>query len=103
MKEAIYLQSSEDHAYHKHFILLTCLIYVPFSFVQTSKTEIRTNTERLFFLGRGNLDKKPHLVKWSTVCSKKTDGGLSVKGLSKMNKALLCKWIWHFANEKDSL
>ena len=26
-----------------------------------------------------------------------------MKGLSKMNKALLCKWCWQFTNERDTL
>ena len=50
--------------------------------------------QRDFLWGGGNLEKNPHLVKWSTTCSDK---------LSILNKALLCKWIWHFAKERDSL
>ena len=49
------------------------------------------------------MDKKPHLVKWSTVCANKRNGGLGVKDLSILNRALLCKWIWCLANEKDAL
>ena len=26
-----------------------------------------------------------------------------MRSLSKMNKALFCKWCWRFANERDSL
>ena len=49
------------------------------------------------------MDKKPHLVKWSTVCANKRNGGLGVRDLSMLNRALLCKWIWRFANEKNAL
>ena len=49
--------------------------------------------QRDFLWGGGNLEKKPHLVKWSTVCSNKKIRGLGVKSLSILNKALLCKWI----------
>ena len=56
-----------------------------------------------FLWGGGNLDRKPHLVNWKTVCLEKSRGGLGVRGLSVMNQALLCKWCWRFANERDSL
>ena len=49
------------------------------------------------------MDKKPHLVMWSMVCANKMNGGLGVRDLSILNRALLCKWIWHFANEKNAL
>ena len=57
--------------------------------------------QRDFLWGGGNLDKKPHPVKWSTVCTYKKKGGLSVRSLSKLNKALLCKWNWRFSNERE--
>ena len=53
--------------------------------------------------GGGNLDKRPHLVKWSMVRTEKRVGGLGVRDHSILNRALLCKWIWRFANERDSL
>ena len=59
--------------------------------------------QRDFFWGGGNLEKKPHLVKWVTVCTDKKVGGLGVRGLHKLNKALLGKWLWRFANERNSL
>ena len=59
--------------------------------------------QRDFLWGEGNLDKKPHLVKWVTVCIDKKVGGLGVRGLCKLNKALLRKWSWHFANERNFL
>ena len=57
---------------------------------------------RDFPWGGGNMDKKPHLVKWSTVCANKRNGGLGVKDFSILNRALSCKWIWRFANEKNA-
>ena len=59
--------------------------------------------QRDFLWGGGNLDRKPHLVNWKTVCLEKSRGGLGVRGLSVMNQALLCKWCRRFANERDSL
>ena len=45
-----------------------------------------------FLLGGGNLKKKPHLVKWETICMDKKNGGFSVKSLGSLDKALLSKW-----------
>ena len=59
--------------------------------------------QRDFLWGGGNLERKSHLVNWKTVCQEKSRGGLGVRGLSLMNQALLCKWCWRFANERESL
>ena len=59
--------------------------------------------QRDFLWGGGNLEKKPHLVSWATVCTDKKVGDLGVRGLHKLNKALLDKWLWRFANERNSL
>ena len=59
--------------------------------------------QRDFLWGGGNLERKPHLVNWKTVCHEKSCWGLGVRSLSKMNIALFCKWCWRFANERDSL
>ena len=47
--------------------------------------------------------KKSHLVNWRTMCTKKKKGGLRMRSLSKLNKALLSKWSWRFTNERDFL
>ncbi|RVW65263.1 Transcription initiation factor TFIID subunit 5 [Vitis vinifera] len=54
-------------------------------------------------LSRGALERKPHLVKWDTVCLDKRKGGLGVRRLSTLNRALLCKWNWCFVNERKTL
>ena len=38
--------------------------------------------------------KKYHLVRWETVCSPISQGGLGVRLIEKVNKALLGKWLW---------
>ena len=48
--------------------------------------------QRNFLWGGGAIAQKPHLVKWDTICLERRNGGLEVKNLSIMNKALLCKW-----------
>ena len=44
------------------------------------------------FMGRGGLEKNPHLIKWAIVCPEKRKRGLGLRNFSKLNKALLCKW-----------
>ena len=52
-------------------------------------------------MGGGALEKKPHLVKWDVICSNKDQGGLGLRSLSLLNKALFGKCIWRFASEAD--
>ena len=40
--------------------------------------------QRDFLGGGGNLERKPHLVNWKTVCSEKNKGGLGVISLSNI-------------------
>jgi hypothetical protein len=42
--------------------------------------------------------KKIHLVKWYSVCSPKSQGGLGVLNLEIMNDALMTKWLWNIEN-----
>ena len=61
--------------------------------------------QRQFLWGGGGsaLEKKISLVRWATVCSEKSKGGIGLKSFSKLNKALLCKWSWKFANDQNAL
>ena len=43
--------------------------------------------------------KKPHLVKWATVCLEKESEGLGVRDLGCLNKAR----CWRFAIERGTL
>ena len=57
--------------------------------------KVRLRFERIhrdFLWGGGALERKLHLVRWDLVCLEKCNGGLGVKSLSILNKALLCKW-----------
>ena len=58
--------------------------------------------QREFLWSGSSLAKKTHLVNWKTVCTEKKKGGLGLRRLSILNKALMCKWCWRFANERDS-
>ncbi|CAN1136827.1 LINE-1 reverse transcriptase homolog, partial [Linum perenne] len=47
-------------------------------------------------------DRKPHLVRWEVVKAPKSAGGLGVIDLRRLNSALLGKWGWRFASERDA-
>ncbi|RVX21575.1 putative ribonuclease H protein [Vitis vinifera] len=67
--------------------------------------KVRLRLERIqreFLWGGGALERMIHLVKWELVCLEKDNGGLGVKSLSILNKALLCKWSWRFAMEREA-
>ena len=61
--------------------------------------------QRQFLWGGGwsDLEKKIPLVSWATVCSDKSKGGIGLKSFSKLNMALLSKWSWRFANDRNAL
>ncbi|RVW90151.1 Transposon TX1 uncharacterized 149 kDa protein [Vitis vinifera] len=59
--------------------------------------------QRDFLWGGGALERKTHLVKWSVVCTDMRQGGLGIRSLVALNKALLGKWDWKFAIERNSL
>ncbi|KAE8661136.1 putative undecaprenyl diphosphate synthase [Hibiscus syriacus] len=42
----------------------------------------------------GNVTNKIHWVNWNNVCNSKNEGGLGVRNLNSMNRALLGKWSW---------
>ena len=59
--------------------------------------------QRQFLWGGNDLVKKVSLVSWATVCTEKIKGGMGVKSFLIMNKVLLSKWNWRFANDRNSL
>jgi len=58
---------------------------------------------RDFLWGGIGEEFKYHLVSWSTVCSPISEGGLGIRNLRIFNQALLGKWLWRFAHEREAL
>ena len=58
--------------------------------------------QRDFLWGGVTLERKPYTVRWETVCTNRDKGGLGVRRLSNLNRALLGKWIWIFAIESKA-
>ena len=59
--------------------------------------------QRDFLWGGGSLERKIHLVNWNYARSSKEKGGLGIRSLSTINRALLRKWVWRFATEESSI
>jgi hypothetical protein len=58
--------------------------------------------QRNFLWGGTNEATKFHLVKWSLVCSPIKDGRLGIRNLRRFNQALLEKWLWRYATEREA-
>ena len=79
-------------------------IYFMSLFIIPRKVSLRLEKIQRDFLWRGGVSQsRLHLVNWSIVCMEKKDGGLGIRNLSRLNKALLGKWCWRFVSEQDSL
>jgi hypothetical protein len=63
----------------------------------------RANIHRKRMVWQEIDDKKRyHLVNWHTIYLPKDCGGSGVLHLTRMNKSLLCKWLWKLENTQGT-
>ena len=91
MEETIHFKRGENHTHPNHPLQHVNLPYVPFPHAKGCHQEIR-KFKRDFLWGGGNLERKLHLVKWKVMCLSKDKGGLGIRGLLNLNRALLGQW-----------
>ncbi|RVW39477.1 Transposon TX1 uncharacterized 149 kDa protein [Vitis vinifera] len=60
----------------------------PFKSEVKIKVEVGEDSKGLS-VGGGALEQRPHLVRWNSICLERKKGGLGVRNLALMNKALL--------------
>lgn len=59
--------------------------------------------EKDFLLTDGEDGKGQPLVAWDQVCAPKSKGGADLWSIQVVNAALICKWLWRFREEVNSL
>ena len=67
-----------------------------------SVKSILEKIQRYFLWEGGSTVRKIHLVNWNSVSQGKDKGGLGIRRLDLLNRALLGKWAWRFAMEDES-
>lgn len=58
---------------------------------------------RRFLWSENGGESKLSLIRWSLVTQPNEYGGLGIKSLANMNKALLGKWLWWYNRVDDCL
>jgi hypothetical protein len=59
--------------------------------------------QRDFLWGGIGDEFKFHLVNWERICRSIKSGGLGVRNLLQFNRALLGKWLWRYAMDREAL
>lgn len=87
----------------KH-VLLSLLVY-QFSLFLAPRSVIKQIERTIckFLWDAANGDKKHHWVGLKSVCKPLSQGGLGVRRLKPLNRALLMKWWWRLGKENNAL
>lgn len=64
--DTVYFQRGESHTDSEHFIQFAYLLYVFILDAEEIEFEVGMDSKE-FPMGGGNLERKPHLVKWALV------------------------------------
>ncbi|XP_026398770.1 uncharacterized protein LOC113294598 [Papaver somniferum] len=81
-----------------------CSIPVYNMFIYKWPSKVVDTCERIIrnYLWSGNAeDRKCITLKWNTVCIPFEEGGLGIRRLEDMNKALLMKFLWNMLQSED--
>ncbi|XP_039011227.1 uncharacterized protein LOC120140301 [Hibiscus syriacus] len=55
-----------------------------------------------FLWGEEQAKKRIHWINWNMVCQPYDKGGLGILDVRLVNRVLLGKWVWKYANEKEA-
>jgi len=89
-------------------LLQSALRSIPIYFMSlfTIRASISCQLEKIirdFLWSNNEAEMGFHWVKWEDIFHPKREGGLSIRPLQDMNKALKAKWLWRFAKEDSTL
>ena len=86
------------------YTLSTLPIYLLSLFRLPKRVKSRLEKIQRDFLWGGNShSRKIHLVNWKIVSQGKSKGGLSIRNLDMLNRALPSNWVWRYMMEEDSI
>lgn len=57
--------------------------------------------QRDFLWGSRQGKQKIHWVGWSNICNSVNQGGLGIRSMRELNKALFYKWLWRFGAKRS--
>ncbi|GJX75636.1 RNA-directed DNA polymerase, eukaryota, reverse transcriptase zinc-binding domain protein [Tanacetum coccineum] len=90
---------------YAHQIRIRIDSYLSFVHIQSPVKVLKEleSIRRRFFHGHEQGKNKATWIKWEAVTSGKDQGGLGVASLYALNRALICKWVWKFFTNRESL
>eukprot|EP00261_Vitis_vinifera_P025806 XP_010658742.1 PREDICTED: uncharacterized protein LOC104881182 [Vitis vinifera] len=99
-----YLSGCSIKGDRRHTLKISHLFFADDTIVMPKAVARRLDkVQRDFLWGGGSEVKKAHLIKWEAICEAKSNGGLGLRKLVLLNKALLGKWVWRLAIDRDDL